>query len=340
MSSSKSQNFQRKPVPWLNLTCTCEKSLCRCKRFCSTLLFSQKKKPYHTEKLLQDLFQVMVRINRQGKFQQVLGLDASRQLELVPVWYIELPATELSGMLAKLKESLPAEPFDLAHIRRIVKLDTSEDKGILLRLLVCSQGLVPESTVQELVGSHELHSARVSKYQADTKEESAQWSQESGWPISWRGNPAAVLPVLSPETQKQMEEWVERIAKSDRVRALVVNPVTNELLADECEQKTTHPLNHAVMRAIQAVAERERQAKRGNPESENYLCLDMDVYTTDEPCTMCSMALVHSRIGRLIYIRQSTVSGAIDPSSQLSYGLHGRPQLNHTFQVWQCHLEG
>lgn len=277
----------------------------------------------------------MVRINRQGKFQQVLGLNASKVLELVPVWYIELPANELSGMLAKLKEKLPAEPFDLAHIRRIVKLDTSQDKGILLRLLVCSQDLVPKSTVQELVGSYELHPAKVSKCQADTKEESAQWSEESGWPISWRGNPAAVLPVLSPETQKQMEGWVERIAKSDKVRTLVVNPETNELLADEVEQKDTHPLNHAVMQAVRAVADRERQAKRGNPDSENYLCLDMDVYTTDEPCTMCSMALVHSRIGRLIYVRQSEVSGAIDPTSQLRYGLHDRPQLNHTFQVWQ-----
>lgn len=278
----------------------------------------------------------MVRINRQGKFQQILGRDANRPLQLVPVWYIELPASELSGMLAKLKQNLPAEPNDLAHIRRIVKLDEDQGSGgIKLRLLVCTQGLVPRSEVEELVGDYALGEAKVSKYQADTKEDCAEWSKLSGWPISWRGNPAAVLPSLSPELQAQMESWISKIADDKPVRALIVNPKTNTLVADATQQLAAHPLDHAVMRAVRQVAEREWTSKQKNPESESYLCLDMDVYLTDEPCTMCSMALVHSRIGRLVYARSSRVTGAIDPESDLGYGLHDRPQLNHTFQVWQ-----
>ena len=103
-----------------------------------------------------------------------------------------------------------------------------------------------------------------------------------------------------------------------------------------------------------------------------YLCLDLEIYITHEPCIMCSMALLHSRLGRVIFgkrmrrtggltaeIEESTsiispslgfsdvhiepVSNMLDQSNQtqrcpvagLGYGLFWRPELNWKLLGWQ-----
>jgi tRNA-specific adenosine deaminase 3 len=73
-------------------------------------------------------------------------------------------------------------------------------------------------------------------------------------------------------------------------------------------------------------------------EEQNYLCLNLHVYSTHEPCPMCAMALVHSRIGRLVYIKSTPKSGAIEPTSGSSYGIHWNKQLNWRYEAWKWQL--
>ena len=77
-------------------------------------------------------------------------------------------------------------------------------------------------------------------------------------------------------------------------------------------------------------------------EADAYLCLDLDFYMTHEPCLMCTMALLHSRVGRVVFGTQMTSSGGLlaerDRSfghQGLEYGLFWRSELNWKFLVWQ-----
>ena len=61
-----------------------------------------------------------------------------------------------------------------------------------------------------------------------------------------------------------------------------------------------------------------------------YLCTGYDVYTTVEPCKMCSMALVHSRIGRLFYSYPNRPHGGIAGAHRI----HRLIGTNHRFHAY------
>lgn len=137
------------------------------------------------------------------------------------------------------------------------------------------------------------------------------------------------------------------------------------------------PAGHAVMRAIAFIAHRRIQLKEkthplspspsltpleasflyspGNLDPGGYLALDLDFYVTHEPCVMCSMALVHSRVGRVVFCRRMRRTGGLVTETEagagssvssdgsaghvgaggLGYGLFWRPELNWRFLCWE-----
>lgn len=61
----------------------------------------------------------------------------------------------------------------------------------------------------------------------------------------------------------------------------------------------------------------------------NYRLTDASLYVTLEPCIMCAGAMIHARIGRLVY-------GAADPKAGAIVSLYeiaGDSRLNHTIDV-------
>ena len=135
---------------------------------------------------------------------------------------------------------------------------------------------------------------------------------------------------------------------------------------------------HAIMRAISMVARKRRAllpqglaSERGREDSDlnadrplttlekevyatspvardGYLCLDLELYVTHEPCVMCSMAILHSRFARVVFGQRMPRTGGLTAASGnksgshvigddygLGYGLFWRQELNWRHLVWQ-----
>lgn len=78
-----------------------------------------------------------------------------------------------------------------------------------------------------------------------------------------------------------------------------------------------------------------------------YLCVDMELYVTHEPCVMCCMALLHSRFRKVVFKEQMPNTGGLvaeelfQGRERLStWGLFWRPSLNWKFLAWQWSRDG
>ena len=81
---------------------------------------------------------------------------------------------------------------------------------------------------------------------------------------------------------------------------------------------------------------------------DGYLCLDLELYITHEPCVMCSMAILHSRFSKVVFAQRMLRTGGLTAVSQnnndsniniddqgLGYGLFWRQELNWRHLAWQ-----
>jgi tRNA-specific adenosine deaminase 3 len=66
-----------------------------------------------------------------------------------------------------------------------------------------------------------------------------------------------------------------------------------------------------------------------------YLCHELEIYCTHEPCVMCSMAIVHSRFGKVAFQHRMPRTGAMCADGDLGHGLFWRKELNWTLLAWQ-----
>lgn len=87
----------------------------------------------------------------------------------------------------------------------------------------------------------------------------------------------------------------------------------------------------------------EQYFVKDNIKPDGYLCLRLEIFLTHEPCMMCSMALVHSRVGRVIFMNRMPKTGGLTSELvrndtgpvSLGYGLCWRKELNWQFMCWE-----
>ncbi len=83
--------------------------------------------------------------------------------------------------------------------------------------------------------------------------------------------------------------------------------------------RSNDPTAHAEIVALRAAAIRLR----------NYRLLDTTLYVTLEPCAMCASAMVHARVGRVVYGAPDPKAGAVGSV----FNLLDSDKLNHRAQV-------
>jgi tRNA(adenine34) deaminase len=99
---------------------------------------------------------------------------------------------------------------------------------------------------------------------------------------------------------------------------LVLN---NEILAEGWNQPiSTHdPSAHAEMVALRAAGEKIK----------NYRLCDTTLYVTLEPCVMCAGAIVHARVGRVVFGAEDPKAGAAGSVFRILDSDH----LNHQCEI-------
>ncbi|KAI1132232.1 hypothetical protein F5Y10DRAFT_261479 [Nemania abortiva] len=151
--------------------------------------------------------------------------------------------------------------------------------------------------------------------------------------------------------------------------------------------RTGNPMGHAALRAISMVAQKlvrtenrpdnkpaimEFEAFQDGPllndeqvvfDAEHpcpdgYLCHDLELYLTHEPCVMCAMAILHSRMGRIVFRHRMPLTGGMSSEDRgydacgdsiacdngpcgggRGLGLHWRKELNWSMLGWEWETE-
>ncbi|MCJ1384934.1 tRNA-specific adenosine deaminase subunit tad3 [Xylographa soralifera] len=162
----------------------------------------------------------------------------------------------------------------------------------------------------------------------------------------------------------------------ERVGAIIVDPGMDEApvavvaagdarwdeTASRSQQNNGNVMAHAVMRAIGMVARKRRELlgiqekdlrnafldyptapteqavfSRGIIKAGGYLCTELEIFVTHEPCVMCSMAILHSRFSKVVFATRMPRTGGLTAETRpgLGYGLWWLPDLNWKLLAWQ-----
>jgi len=115
------------------------------------------------------------------------------------------------------------------------------------------------------------------------------------------------------------------------VGAVLVDGAGEMIAAGHNQPISTHdPSAHAEIVVLRAAAQ-----KLGN-----YRLPDTTLYVTLEPCTMCVGAMVHARIGRLVYGAKEPKTGAIESAQRLfeSGEYNHKPEIASGVLADECSL--
>ncbi|GLI64009.1 hypothetical protein VaNZ11_007163 [Volvox africanus] len=316
---------------------------------------------------------------------------------------------------------------ELKHLKRVRK---APDDGALLEAILCA--LDDGEVLYTQHGGQRLRLMHGAALAPQTRQQWETWTKL--WPITWRipdnGTPVLVETPVEEHTQQYFERHMRTALQLASVScvdnaALIVDPDSGAPVAEAADRSAVHPLQHAVMAAVQAASERDLalwppvlasvdpysgsgvnamdvipdangsseeavtlrqsygesnlapdelrrelnggtsgkdagpgstrdgdeaveglackrqrldtgpQGPQASARSRPYMCTGYDCFVVREPCIMCAMALVHSRVQRVIYCQPDATFGALGGCRRL----HACKSLNHSYEVYRLGLK-
>uniref|UniRef100_A0A8C2DYW6 Adenosine deaminase tRNA specific 3 n=1 Tax=Cyprinus carpio TaxID=7962 RepID=A0A8C2DYW6_CYPCA len=291
----------------------------------------------------------------------VLSDEQSRDTELLPTYAAPIIEKRQTSRLVKELSLIYPLP-GLQHIKRV---RACKDKSTPhpLEVIVCLARDVQvidckEVTLADLLHSQSFDSIGLGepflvKIPANPPLTRPQFEKASKhWPTSFYEDKqvtSALRGQFTADQKAKVQEYMTAAVEAgesggemgmDAVGAVIVDPESEQIVAVGHDCKCgSHPLHHAVMVCIDLMACGQgggaynyekypacRVSKTGQP----YICTGYDLYVTGEPCVMCAMALVHTRIKRVFYGAPST-----DGAFGTKFKIHLQKDLNHHFEVYE-----
>lgn len=172
-------------------------------------------------------------------------------------------------------------------------------------------------------------------------EESTRWMTSCVLPMARRAAERGLLGiaaiVIDPETQRVL-------ASSEAFPGMTLDSTFACLPYGVTAQPSNGAalicMDHPITYVLKELAVRREKphpvaasgSGRQLDQSKPYLANSLHVYVSHEPCVMCAMALVHSRIECVFYCYPNQSNGGAGSC----YAVHAIPSLNHHYRAYQC----
>lgn len=213
--------------------------------------------------------------------------------------------------------------FGLGHVKRVKRQNQKW-------LVILHPRKALSFPTPDCVSDCQLAEAQVSAHAAVTREQFVVWSKI--WPLTF--HPIAGCNLQDPISPTLFEEAFKRDVISGRLQAALFDDQCNEVVSVSAANEPKRSfLGHPIMLLIEKMSERSRHSV--SPSSQ-YLCTGLTLLVRQECCIACGMALVHSRIGRVLFLERNQTCGSFVTKCHIGQ----IPGLNHRFPIyeWACSL--